>query len=226
MSLLALQKEERRARILAEAQSLMAIRGWDGVTMRDLAKASRVSVPTVYNLVGGKDALLGALMEALFAQVSEAGVVEHGSLVTRARSLWRAGLVPLVEAPAYARELICLFASAPGPNDIRRDYGDRYVALMAGIVRDGQAHGELTRAVAPISLARTMYSLWVAQTIRWAHGEIDDEGLRVSVERGLSLLLLGLASGPARVELDSALEALRDADAEEPDFTQPEVATS
>lgn len=204
----------------------MATRGWAGMTMRDLARVSRVSVPTVYNLVGGKRALLGALMEELFARVSEAGVVSEGTVVSRARSLWRAGLSPLIEAPEYARELVSLFASSPGPNAIRRDHGDRYVALMASILADGQRAGELAGLVAPNPLSRTMYSLWVAQTIRWAHGDLDDAGLRVAVERGLSLLLLGVSRNTAREELTSLLETLEESDAEPDVRLEAEVAKS
>ena len=226
MSLLSLQKAERRARILVETRRLMATRGWSGLTMRELARASRVSVPTVYNLVGGKDALLGALMEDIFAQVSEVGLVSDGSLVTRAGSLWRAGLAPLLEAPEYARELVCLFASSMGPNDIRREHGDRYVALMAAVLESGQLAGDLSTLVAPTSLARTMYSLWIAQMLRWAHGELDDDGLRAAHERGLSLLLLGVARGAAQRELIAIVESIEAEDVSANADLESEVAAS
>ena len=64
MGLLEDQKAERRARILASARRLIAERGFDGLTMRDLAAASRVSVPTLYNLFGGKQALLLGELES------------------------------------------------------------------------------------------------------------------------------------------------------------------
>src|SRR6185369_11664248 len=69
MGLLEDQKAERRARILATARRLIAERGFDGLTMRELASASRVSVPTLYNLFGGKHALLLGELEETFARV-------------------------------------------------------------------------------------------------------------------------------------------------------------
>jgi AcrR family transcriptional regulator len=69
MGLLEDQKAERRARILAAARRLIAERGFDGLTMRDLAQASRVSVPTLYNLFGGKLALLVGELEETFVRV-------------------------------------------------------------------------------------------------------------------------------------------------------------
>jgi D-Tyr-tRNAtyr deacylase len=50
--------------------------------------------------------------------------------------------------------------------------------------------------------------LWIAQTIRWAQGDLDDEELRVAVDRGLLLLLLGVAEGDARTELRRLLKEL------------------
>ena len=54
MSLHDEHKAERRARILQAARRLIARRGVQRLNMRDLAQEARVSVPTVYNLIGGK----------------------------------------------------------------------------------------------------------------------------------------------------------------------------
>lgn len=52
MDLVAEQRLERRARILAAVRELLAERGWREVTIRDLARHCRVSVPTLYNQFG------------------------------------------------------------------------------------------------------------------------------------------------------------------------------
>src|SRR5437764_464693 len=85
MSLLEEHKAERRGRILAAARELIAERGYDGLTMRDLAQASRVSVPTLYNLFGGKQAiLLGELEETFERVVASTRNAPGGSAVERA----------------------------------------------------------------------------------------------------------------------------------------------
>jgi AcrR family transcriptional regulator len=48
---------ERRQRILGAARRLVAERGYEALTMRELAQVSRVTVPTLYNLIGGKAVL-------------------------------------------------------------------------------------------------------------------------------------------------------------------------
>lgn len=174
--------------------------------MRDLAEESHVSVPTVYNLVGGKEAVLAALMEDLFELVSETGTLSEGDVASRARALWNAGLDRFLDAPQYARELVLVFLSSRCSGELGRHHDERYVELMATVLAEGQERGELRKLVAPNALAGTMYSLWIAQTIRWARGDIDEAQLRVAVDRGLSLLLLGLIDGQNRAELERSLE--------------------
>ncbi len=206
MSLLEVQKAERRQRILHEAQALMVERGWSGVTMRDLAKRSRVSVPTVYNLIGGKDALLSALMESLFDQVSASLDVVSSSTVMRLRTLWRAGLRPFAEAPNYTRELMGLFLSGAGSNELRRAQDQRYSELGSAFLAEGQRRGEIATFVPAADLGWTMYTLWVSQLIRWARHDITTEEMQREVDRGLSLVLLGVALGPAREEVMALLQ--------------------
>ena len=190
MSLLDSQKAERRQRILSEARTLMAAGGWDGLTMRGLAAQSRVSVPTVYNLIGGKDALLDALMECLFLEVKESIHEESGDVVTRSRALWRAGIAPFIAAPEYSRELMCLFLSGAGGAELRRAQDVRYTALVIELVQEGMDAGAQ-------QLAWTMYTQWVAQVIRWARQDIGLEQMIRDIDRGLCLLLLGVTTGDA-----------------------------
>ncbi|HEY6033695.1 MAG TPA: helix-turn-helix domain-containing protein, partial [Kofleriaceae bacterium] len=72
MSLFEEHKAERRERIIAAARTLVAERGYEGLTMRDLARAAKVSVPTLYNLFGSKDAILVSELEAMASSIARA----------------------------------------------------------------------------------------------------------------------------------------------------------
>ncbi|GAA5315346.1 MAG: hypothetical protein AseanaTS_05510 [Candidatus Pelagadaptatus aseana] len=54
--------EKRRERILSEARAIIAQQGFDALNIRDLAESAGVTVPTIYNLIGNKEALLNCLM--------------------------------------------------------------------------------------------------------------------------------------------------------------------
>jgi len=212
MSLLEEHKAERRSRILAAARDLIAERGYAGLTMRDLAGASRVSVPTLYNLFGSKLALLLGELEETFATVVRSlEETQGGNVVERALATCAAGNGDLLSAPRYSRELINVFLTAEETQAIRRATGERYAQLMAGILRDGQAAGEIEAWADPVVVSRRMFAHYTHTMIEWAQGELDAEQFRVTTEYGMSLMLLGLARGRARRQLADRLRALEPA---------------
>ena len=59
------QISERRERILAAARSIIMEAAYAGLSMRSLAENSRVTIPTIYNLIGTKDAVAFAVVAEL-----------------------------------------------------------------------------------------------------------------------------------------------------------------
>lgn len=59
--------KKRRERILEEARKTLAAGGFDALNLRDLADVSGITVPTIYNLIGNKAAVLKALVMGYFA---------------------------------------------------------------------------------------------------------------------------------------------------------------
>lgn len=207
MSLLTEHKAERRARILAAARTLIAAHGFEGLTMRELARASRVSVPTVYNLFGGKHAVLLAELEETFSAVARtlAGA-GGGSFVERALAICDAGNRDLLAVPAYSRELVHVFLVSEETRAVRLTMKQRYVALMADVLHDGQAAGELVPWADPAVVAARMFAHYVHALIEWAEGELDDDGFLAATELGMALMLLGLSRGRAAKMLARRIE--------------------
>jgi AcrR family transcriptional regulator len=59
------QARATRQEIAEAARRLFAERGWAATTVRDIARAARVSEPTVYNSYGGKAGIAIALVDAV-----------------------------------------------------------------------------------------------------------------------------------------------------------------
>jgi AcrR family transcriptional regulator len=210
MGLLDEQKAERRARILAAARRLIAERGFEGLTMRELARASRVSVPTLYNLFGGKLALLVGELEETFARVDASMRAARGDgFVERMVAGCEAANADLLAVPRYSRALIHLTLTSPEAEAMRRDIGRRYVAMMAETLRDAQAAGEIADWVDPETVAARAYAHHVATMIQWAVGDLDDAELRAATLHGPCLLFLGIARGAAVPELERRARALQ-----------------
>ena len=66
-----INKQRRRDAILGAAQRVIGDEGFDALNLRALADAASVTVPTIYNLIGNKDAVLMALMERAVVRIEE-----------------------------------------------------------------------------------------------------------------------------------------------------------
>ena len=210
MGLFEEHKAERRARILVAARELIAERGYAGLTMRDLAKASRVSVPTLYNLFGGKQALLLGELESTFAAVV-AGTQQArtGSVADRALAICDAGNADLLAVPRYSRELILLFLTSSETAEVRRASAESYAELMADVLRDGQKAGEVQAWVEPLILARRMFAHYQLAMIEWARGEVDTDGFRAATRFGMCAMLLGVTRGKAQRQVTREMQVVQ-----------------
>ena len=212
MGLLADQKAERRARILASARKLIAERGFDGLTMRELAAASRVSVPTLYNLFGGKLALLLGELEETFARVDTSMRAARGEgFVERMLAGCEAANDDLLAVPRYSRALIHRTLTSTETETMRRDIGRRFVTIMAEVLRDAQAAGEIADFVDAEAVAARAYAHYVATMIQWAMGDLDDAEFRNATLLGPCLMFLGIARGRAARDLEERVRELQQA---------------
>lgn len=62
---------KRRSRILHEARQLITRGGFEALNLRALASAAEVTVPTIYNLIGNKEALVVAFFADALAEIEK-----------------------------------------------------------------------------------------------------------------------------------------------------------
>src|SRR5262245_9730860 len=136
MGLLEDQKAERRAGILGSARRLIAERGFDGLAMREVAAARRGSVAALYNLFGGKHALLVGELEETVARVDAVMRAARGEgFVERMIAGCEAANEDLLSVPRYSRTMIHLLTlTSPDTEPMRRDINRRFVASMAEVL--------------------------------------------------------------------------------------------
>jgi AcrR family transcriptional regulator len=203
MDLVTKQREERKRRILEVARRLIADQGPAGVTMRDLAEKSLVSVPTLYNLFGGKNELLFAAVESYFVNlVGDAGLVdaEEGlaQIVKLAETLGR-------ETPrhaAYARSLMGFFGNVSDAGGIHEFVASQLTNELAGALEQMQRKRQLAAWAHPHALGERLASQISITTFEWARSQLSDEGLRAALLYGTGVTLLGLARGKASAEIE------------------------
>jgi len=198
------QMAERRQRILSAARAIIAERGFEALTMRDLAAQARVTVPTIYNLIGGKDAVLFAAVEERTAEFL-AGIEtdDSGSAASRLLSVVESCNRELLRLPHYYQSLLRLLFTASSEHvvraDVYRTLGDQLRASLRSLAEAG----ELEPWVDVEALSEQLRQELVVCSMRWVSGELGPEGLRAAAIYGSCLLMLGVSRGEARREFEA-----------------------
>jgi AcrR family transcriptional regulator len=204
VDLVSRQREDRKERILEAARQLIAERGYEAVTMRDLAEHGLVSVPTLYVLFGSKQELLLAAVESYFTDLLDKVEVftsEHGlsRILSLAETLSR-------ETPrhaAYARSLMDFMGTASesgGLNDlVMHQLSDEITAALSQMKKKRQLAAWADLRPLGDRLAGQMSMT----TFAWARHQLSDESLRGAMLYGTSVTLLGLSRGQAKKILEA-----------------------
>jgi AcrR family transcriptional regulator len=216
MDLVTKQREERKQRILEVARGLIADRGYDGVTMRDLADQSLVSVPTLYNLFGGKQELLLAAIESYFLELlrnTERSQRDEGlpQLISLAETIAR----EMLQRAAYARSLMRFFG---GPSDTRglHEFVAQELTNEVVLALDQmKSKRQLASWVEPRVLGERLSSHFIIISFEWASGYLSDSAMRAAILYSLGIALLGLTRGKAAEELEVLVRENQSASAAE-----------
>jgi AcrR family transcriptional regulator len=192
----------RRERILAAAREIIADRGYQGLTMRDLAAASRVTVPTLYNLIGGKDAVLFAAVEEQterFVRAIESS--RGGSPAAGAIAVVDASVRELLRLPRYYRTLLRLLqtsdAAEPASREVNRALSEQFARAIEALGNTG----DLAAWVDHKALADRLGAHLGLASLQWAAGAYSAETFRAVALFDASTTLLGVTQGASQREL-------------------------
>ncbi len=203
MDLVAKQREERKRRILDVARKLIAEKGYDGVTMRELADLSLVSVPTLYNLFGGKNELLFAAVESYFAKLlGGSALANAGNGLDKILFLTKMLGRETPRNAQHARSLMGFFGNISDAGGIHELVAHQLTAQLRNGLDEMQQKRQLAAWVEAGPLAERLASQLSITMFEWARQQLTDEGLLGAMLYGTSVTLLGLARGKAASELE------------------------
>lgn len=178
------QKAKRRAGILQSARKKFQEEGFANVTVEDIAQAADVSAVTVYNYFGSKAGILLSLVsdsDELLIQKLRAFIADfEGDLI---EAVLQFGRILRRHAMSYLSKPTWREVLGASIHEGSRDFGRTYaeldnvlIDLMAGLVRQMQERGALSREVDVAALANCLFAI---QNIRFFQFISDDD---VSVE--------------------------------------------
>lgn len=160
------EKERRRADIVDAAERLYAEKGWDAVTMDQVAKTARLSRALLYVYFRDKDELLFAIGEramVLLKQRFDAARAANPRGIDQVEAIGRAYMAYAIDFPHYFDFCMRFQAHSmtpePGTTEDRcAMQGDQAIGSVVEAIRTGLADGSIRGDVGdPMHLA---ISLW------------------------------------------------------------------
>lgn len=184
------EKERRRAEILDAAESLYVQKGWDAVTMEQVARSARLSRALVYVYFRDKEELLFAIGERAMKLLHErftAAVAGHSLGMDQVEAIGRAYMGYAHEFPHYfdfsARFQSHAASPDPGSNETAcQASGDAAISVLVQAIGTGKRDGSIRPDVGD--------SMMLAVTL-WAftHGMIQ-----LAMAKGSELARMGVAT--------------------------------
>ena len=185
-----------RARIRQAARELFREVGFDRATLRAIAARAGMGASSIYRHVESKEELLIDELAALQQEAwrrFRAG--DERGLPTRERVQRFLGLQhELLMADRDLTMIALRAATRPDAQVARRalGLGDQTVGLIAEILQMGRRNQDLRKDLDVLEAARAIYDLTQGARIPWAHGMLDAERCRQSIDSAVDLLFRGL----------------------------------
>lgn len=203
MSKRTVQMNRRRQRILVAARKLISEQGYESLTMRALAEASGVTVPTIYNLIGNKDAVLGAAIRD--GTMRFFGEVQSGASPI---AILEKNVTELVNQPAYYRPLLRVLLHGRA-SDAMAELDELYLRHLRDALEVMTERGELEPWVDCAILAERLLSNLYGAASEWATGLLSDETLPVVASYDANLTLAGVATEKSRRRFQNRAQRLQ-----------------
>jgi AcrR family transcriptional regulator len=196
---------ERRQGIQAEAWRLMAERGYEGVTMRDLSKRTGISTRTLYEMYGGKDALLGEAfrgrLRIVFERIEQAIDVKALEHLVRMNSA-------IVASIAGSENFSRAYASVLASNKISIYTIETPVAHFLGCLEEIRDQGDFLDWADLQLTARRLLMGQNALMIQWGNGTVSIGNLESLYMMSMCEILIPLTTGTTLAALQERLAML------------------
>ena len=199
-------KARRHAEIVGAAASLWRDQGMANVSLNQIAAAAEVAPQTVYNLIGGLDAIGFAVLKVALENMDEAYSTATAQGVQFALESARISVGTFTaDAGLYRQILVRIPQVLFNGVHLGRDTAD----IMIKAMNQAYAAGEIYGDIDPERLGRTMYVNYLGALYDWACGDSGDADFLRAAEIAVLAPAAACASDAVRPALNAKLfEAL------------------
>ena len=200
MKLIEEQAMERRERILEATRQFIAEHGVVDLTIRDLARACRVSVPTLYRTFGSKQDLLAEAVRSFFNVEVLGDALERTGLRGHQRLLMMIDLCgqSILDLPEYNRQLMALYLGSNVGRSLSWEITEQMTDDAECALKEIKEAGELLPWVDLKVLAERIAAQCIAVSIEFASGTLTSEGYHAAFGYTTAMMMAAATTGGAR----------------------------
>ncbi len=197
MNLVEQQALERRERILETVRQCIVEKGVIELTIRDLAEACRVSVPTLYRGFGSKEQLLVEAIRSFFNTQVLGEQLESSDLKGAERILATVDLCgkTIAEMPEYNQQLFALFMSSDFGAKLGWDITESITYYLRQGLNEIAASGDLHDWVDKDVLAERLAAQCIIAAMEFCGGDLSTDGFLAAFGYSVALLMLASCRG-------------------------------
>lgn len=188
--------EQRIAQIIEAATTIFAEKGLDAATMDDIAEAVGINKATIYLYFDNKDALIGAIAEAIFTQELadlHAIVAAPGTAIERLTTFYEAMIADEAHVLPLMPVLYEFYALGLRRDDVRTiisGFLRQSAGLLTTILEEGIENGDLAPTDAHRA-ARALDALLSGTILHWVYAP-DEMDVSAQFRYGVRLIFRGL----------------------------------
>ncbi len=191
-----------RERIRAAARELFREKGFDGATLRAIAKRAGMGASSIYRHVQTKEELLVDELSAIQEEAwSRFRLEDDHSRPTRQRVHHFLDVQhDLLVADRDLTMIALRAATRPDARVARRSLvlNDRTIGLLAEILQMGRRRDDLVRDVNVLEAAAALFHITQGARLPWANGLVSAAACQRSILAGVDLLFRGLHAHDAQ----------------------------
>ena len=183
--------------------------GYEGMTIRGLAKRAGVAQGTLYNLYGGKDALVLAAVDDLLSQLAPTATEEAVSEGFDAIFAFSRIIGGQIEAtPGYADAMTRILFHVGSDDPLVDVLFARSYPFFKAQLEIAYRKGDVRREIDIDLVARHLVGQQWGVVLLWMMGMIELKDNGRERQRGELMTLMGIATDSARKRLEAKLAAL------------------
>ena len=200
---------QRQSNILATVRSMLEEVGYEGMTIRGLAKRAGVAQGTLYNLYGGKDALVLAAVDDLLSQLTGTAAREAPSEGIDAIFAMSGIIGAQVEAtPGYADAMTRILFHVGQDDPLVDVLFARSYPFLKSQLEVARKNGEVRPDIDTGLVARHLVGQQWGVVLLWMMGMIPLEDNGRERRRTELMTLIGIATDSGRKRLEAMLAEL------------------